>query len=201
VVKIQVQVFWVVMPCNAVVGQQHFWGPCCVHLWGEMTMEAARSSETLVSYNTVQCHNPRDLDLAWSTFLLTPPPPVRICNCTVPHDLEFWTWVSVSCLVTSPWRQRESGSPEIQQHRVITHEWIWLKTNKTESLESYEMDLKWLICICFKGGPWRSPVTYLYNIRQTLFLLFKLKLSKCLQFQKFRLQSNLHFSQNLLLVI
>jgi len=34
-VMFQVEVFWVVMPCSAVVGYQHFWGPCFFHLQGE----------------------------------------------------------------------------------------------------------------------------------------------------------------------
>jgi len=29
---IQVEIFWVVMPCSALVGYHHFWGPCCLHL-------------------------------------------------------------------------------------------------------------------------------------------------------------------------
>jgi len=33
-VKIEVQVFRVVMPCSVVVGYQHFGGPCCFHLKG-----------------------------------------------------------------------------------------------------------------------------------------------------------------------
>jgi hypothetical protein len=31
-VKIQAEVFWVVMLCNVVVGYQCFRGPCCLHL-------------------------------------------------------------------------------------------------------------------------------------------------------------------------
>jgi len=27
-------VFWVVAPCSAVVGNQRFGGPCCLHLQG-----------------------------------------------------------------------------------------------------------------------------------------------------------------------
>jgi hypothetical protein len=30
-----VEVFWVVTPCNVVLGYQRFGGPCCVHLQGE----------------------------------------------------------------------------------------------------------------------------------------------------------------------
>jgi len=31
-VKIQIEVFWVVMPCSVVLGYKHFRGPCCLHL-------------------------------------------------------------------------------------------------------------------------------------------------------------------------
>jgi len=31
-VKIHVDVFWVVTPCSAVLGYQHFGGPSCLHL-------------------------------------------------------------------------------------------------------------------------------------------------------------------------
>jgi hypothetical protein len=34
--KIQVEVFWVVMPCGVVVGYQYFGGPWCLHLQGEV---------------------------------------------------------------------------------------------------------------------------------------------------------------------
>jgi hypothetical protein len=33
-VKMQVEVFWVVMPCSDVVGYQRFIDPCCLHLLG-----------------------------------------------------------------------------------------------------------------------------------------------------------------------
>jgi len=36
VVKIQVEVFWVVTLCSIVVGYQCFRGPCCFHLQGEV---------------------------------------------------------------------------------------------------------------------------------------------------------------------
>jgi hypothetical protein len=35
VVKIHVEVFWVVAPSSVVVGYQHFAGPCSHHLQGE----------------------------------------------------------------------------------------------------------------------------------------------------------------------
>jgi len=33
----QVRFVWVVMPCSVAVGYQHFGGPCCLHLQGEVT--------------------------------------------------------------------------------------------------------------------------------------------------------------------
>jgi flagellar motor switch protein FliM len=37
--------------CSDVAGYQHFGGPCCFHLQGEVKMEATISSETLESYH------------------------------------------------------------------------------------------------------------------------------------------------------
>jgi hypothetical protein len=34
--KVQVEVFWVVMPYSVVVGYQRFKGPCYLHLQGEV---------------------------------------------------------------------------------------------------------------------------------------------------------------------
>jgi hypothetical protein len=53
-VMIEVDVFWGVTPCSAVVGYQRF----------ILKIETAWTSETLISYhNTTWRHNPEDLDL------------------------------------------------------------------------------------------------------------------------------------------
>jgi len=36
VVKLQVEVFWLITPCSFAVGKQRFGGPCCPHLQGEV---------------------------------------------------------------------------------------------------------------------------------------------------------------------
>jgi hypothetical protein len=47
-----------------VAGYKYFRGPCYLHPQGEMKMEAAWSSEMLVSYHiTAQYHNPEKLRL------------------------------------------------------------------------------------------------------------------------------------------
>jgi len=50
VVNIQVEVFWVVMPCSVVVKSS-------------LKTEAARSSERMAYYHNTWCHNPEDLNL------------------------------------------------------------------------------------------------------------------------------------------
>jgi hypothetical protein len=53
-------VFWVVMTYSVAIGYQHFGGPCCLHLQGEVfKMEAARSSRMLVM---LLHHNPEELN-------------------------------------------------------------------------------------------------------------------------------------------
>jgi len=48
---------------NVMVGHQHFGSPCCHLLQGEVKVEAAWNSETLVSHhNTPWHHFPEDLN-------------------------------------------------------------------------------------------------------------------------------------------
>jgi hypothetical protein len=57
--RIQIDVFWIVTPCSDARGYPRFEGLCYLHLQGEVTMEAARTSETSVSYrNTTRHHDP-----------------------------------------------------------------------------------------------------------------------------------------------
>jgi hypothetical protein len=54
-------VFWVVAPCSLVEVCQRFRGRCCLHHQGDLMMEAARTSETLVNvYQTTRGYNPED---------------------------------------------------------------------------------------------------------------------------------------------
>jgi len=56
-VKIQVKFFQVVTLCGVVLGYQCFSGICCIHLHFTMKMEAAWSSEMLVSYHSTTTQN------------------------------------------------------------------------------------------------------------------------------------------------
>jgi len=54
----------VVMLYRVPVGYQRFGEPCCLHLLFTLKIQAARFSETLVSYRkTLRCHKTEDLDL------------------------------------------------------------------------------------------------------------------------------------------
>jgi hypothetical protein len=53
VMKIQVADFCVVTLCSDAIGYQCFRGPCCLLHQGELKMEAAWSSETLISYHII----------------------------------------------------------------------------------------------------------------------------------------------------
>jgi hypothetical protein len=102
-------------------------GPCCLHLQGEVKTETEWSSETLVSYNTTQSHNPEDL-------VFNPPSGfiyymldllVRLVNswqgkrenlaCNL--KLRMWDATVVGCCIT--WQQC-SGGP-----RSPWDKWEW----------------------------------------------------------------------------
>jgi hypothetical protein len=54
---------WIVKQYSFVVGYRRFERPCCLHLHFTLKMEAARTSETSVSYRkTTQRHNPEELE-------------------------------------------------------------------------------------------------------------------------------------------
>jgi hypothetical protein len=57
-------VFWVVAPCSLVEVYENFIGPCCLHHYGTVLIEAASTSETLVNfYQTTRRYNPEDIYL------------------------------------------------------------------------------------------------------------------------------------------
>jgi hypothetical protein len=49
-VKIQVEVFWVVMPCSVAVGHQNMRGPCCLHLKGEVNVAGEKGIGISIEY-------------------------------------------------------------------------------------------------------------------------------------------------------
>jgi hypothetical protein len=62
-VKIQVEVFWVVTPCSAIIGYQHFGEPFSYHF--RVKMKVSRLSEMLVPYhNITRRHNPEDQEFS-----------------------------------------------------------------------------------------------------------------------------------------
>jgi hypothetical protein len=70
-VKILVEAFWILKPCSVAVGCQSFRGSYCLHLHFTLKMEAARPSETLVSFrNTTRLQDPEGLDLDHSLLVV-----------------------------------------------------------------------------------------------------------------------------------
>jgi hypothetical protein len=61
-----VAVFWVAVRCSLEEIYQRFRGACCLHHQGlfiALVMEAAKTSETSVNYQTVRRNNPEDSHL------------------------------------------------------------------------------------------------------------------------------------------
>jgi hypothetical protein len=80
-----------ILLCSAVLGYQRFGGTCCLHLHFTPKMEAACSSETLVSYHsTTRLHIAEDLDL---NFHRREDPVLRGC-------FQMWPAVTYITLVT-----------------------------------------------------------------------------------------------------
>jgi hypothetical protein len=49
-------VFWVMTPCNDVVGRQRFGGPCCFHLQGEVS-EAWIETQVMLFWVMTSCND------------------------------------------------------------------------------------------------------------------------------------------------
>jgi hypothetical protein len=49
-VKVQVEVFWVVIPCSTAVGYQRFGRPCCLHLQGEVNDTGKKGMDIGIKY-------------------------------------------------------------------------------------------------------------------------------------------------------
>jgi len=58
---LQVEVFWVMTPCNAVVRYQLSRGPCYLHIQSEVGGTKVLWNVGILQHNTTRCHNPEDL--------------------------------------------------------------------------------------------------------------------------------------------
>jgi hypothetical protein len=67
VVKIQVEVFWAVTPCNVVVGYRCFRGPCSLHIQGEVKWRWRQHGPPNCLYPTITLHGVTiQKTLAWT---------------------------------------------------------------------------------------------------------------------------------------
>jgi len=101
----QVEVFWVVTPCSAVVGHQRFRGPWCLQF--TLTMKTAWNSETLISY-----HSPEDGGSTDLQNVVSYHNPTRRHN---PEDGSSMDLRNVGILpqpyaASQPWRWKQHGS-------------------------------------------------------------------------------------------
>jgi len=53
VVKIQVEVFWIVTLCSVAVGYQHFGGSCCLHLQGRYLKQEETALHILCNFKVL----------------------------------------------------------------------------------------------------------------------------------------------------
>jgi hypothetical protein len=96
----QVKVFWVVLLHSAVVGYQHFWGPCYLHLHHKNGGSIWSSKMSIFYHNTTWCHNP---DLHLNAPLNSVWGPCHAWLPTVLHlpSLPKWTrCYDLGCLIT-----------------------------------------------------------------------------------------------------
>jgi hypothetical protein len=96
--NIRVEVFRVVTPWSVDVRYRNFEGYGCLHLQFTLKVEAARSSETLVSHsNTIWRSNPEDLYLNFSIFLVFLPPQTGFWFCSVTTLISHRLMFLITC--------------------------------------------------------------------------------------------------------
>jgi len=95
----QVQFFWVVTPCSVVVG------PCYSHL--TLKVEAAWTSETLVSYHYTTHYNPEDFD----------------CNIRGSYSVYEYSWIYLRQVFRFKIRF-ENGTQCVERSKESLASWI-----------------------------------------------------------------------------
>jgi hypothetical protein len=144
---------WDVTPRSVVVGHQSFGGPLYLHHHFILKMEAAWSSETVVSYdNSAWRHNPQDLD-----FLAK-----NIWKETLKWYLEYytysprWEWGAKGFVIAQIGVTMEMflRSVRLSQQSLRFYP-------KTSVLVAWSENCKWYISLCHQGK------LYLYFVSQS----------------------------------